>query len=259
MLPKILIPHERGLPIDDVLPPGLSRIEVHKDAPIACTNFFAYEKKAYIYYEKEKAIFPLYPRDVIGVLSCGKSVAVFTQEEIIQMGEFVHGATPNRYKVGKRKITEYYAATDCCLSFVKGKISIISMQEDVLIPVKHTDESLIDAQCLKEGEALLLPKYMSLEGNIYNFSRPTSLLFLITLLDGTRISISAEASLSGEADNDLIYFYRVTISNVTLRAFHIVHPIPLLPCSEEECNSYLKEGTLKFCPPERNSKKSARK
>lgn len=47
MLPKILIPDERRLPLDDVLPPGLKEIKVHKDAPTAPTNYFAYEGRAY--------------------------------------------------------------------------------------------------------------------------------------------------------------------------------------------------------------------
>lgn len=259
MLPKILIPHESGLPLDDVLPPGLQEIQVHKDAPRAPTNFFAYEGKAYMYCEKSKTIYVLNERNVLGVLACGKSVAIFTEGQVVLQGDFSSGygrSLPQYSRVIKRKITDYYVSSDCCMSCADGRLEIISMQEDISIPLRYTEDPLVQVQNLKLGEELLLPKDLFIEGHIHDFARMSYSLYNITLLDGIRISINVRVSPLGE---DHTTSYIVTFSKVEPHALRIVHPIPLLPCSDAEWDSYSVEGVIKFSPPEHARKKSARK
>lgn len=136
---------------------------------------------------------------------------------------------------------------------------VSSVDEGASIPLRYTEAPLVKLQNLEVGEALLLPKDFYIEGNVYNFTCPTGSVYNISLLDGTSITIEKIVNITAYSYRGYTVSYTVTFGKAELNASRIVHPIPLLPCPDAECDSYSVESILKFSPPEHAVKKSARK
>lgn len=258
MLPNAITLDSRGFAQN--IPEGISEIKVDKRAPKAPTNFFAYNGRAYKYCGNMQSISDLGKEGVIGVLPCGDCVVVFTELKATFLRFHKSNPRAGYSTETNRVITDYYAANGCCLHCSGDTITLFGHHAEVFIPVRYSKCDLEQMQIVPKGDHLVLPENMSLEGNIQNFTC-TSLgkTYNITLFDGTQITIDVNDLSPSAETRTRKRFYNVSFRKVAPRVCRIVYPIPLMPCSDEECRSYEEDFVLKFAPPERCVQKSARK